>query len=143
MSLVISRCTPMLKPSVWGVLNVLSTDVGCACGGIIGLFNTPNWPHSKYPAGWPMAAAACVRYWAGVSPVRACTLLILMTALAGMGACPGATTLFSLSTPTIGPPPIGHFTPPAAISASVRRFERHGPGRPDAKASIEIKLGDP
>src|SRR6267143_3556826 len=143
MSLVISLCTPTLKPSVWGVLNVLSAVVGDTCGGIIGLFNTPNCPHSKYPAGWPMAAAACVRYSAGVRPVSDCTLLMLMIALVGMNACPGATTLFNLSTPTIGPPSGQPATGGPAICASVRRFEMQGPGRPTAKARLETKLGDP
>src|ERR671910_677569 len=117
MSLVISRCTPTLKLKVCGVLKVLSTAVGVGAGGIMGLFKIPNWPQTKYPAGWPIAAAAWAAYWSGVKPVSACTLLMFINAFAGIGACPGATTLLSLSTPTIGPPPGVHVALVAAIWA--------------------------
>ncbi len=68
---------------------------------------------------------------------------MVIIAFAGIGARPAATTLFNLSTPTIGPPPIGQVVPIAAIWASVKRFEMQGPGRPTKKARLETKLGDP
>src|ERR1044072_2103447 len=110
----------------------------------MGLFNTPKGPKTKYPAGCPMAALACAAYCSGVSPVSACTLLTLITALAGMGACPGATTRLSLSTPINGNEGAnGHFNPAAVIWASVRLLEKHPPGRPTKRARLETKDGDP
>src|SRR5262247_1676112 len=128
----------MLKLLVYGVLNVLSMLVGRICAGIAACVNAPKGPQKKKPGALPTATLAASAYCCGLSPDSVCMFEMLITAFAGMSACPAATTLFkrSMQIKGCGTPRArlaGQATLPAVICASVRFGETQSPpGNNDA-----------
>src|SRR6185436_3098221 len=139
----------MLKLLVNGVLKVLSILVGRICAGIALCVKVPNGPQKKNPAALPTAALAASAYCWGLSPESCCMFAIFITALAGISACPGATTRLSRSMPinNCGTPPDrlpGHATLLAVICASVRFGETHSPpGNSEASIAATASVGTP
>src|SRR5688572_19568932 len=123
-------------------------SVGKSCAGIAACDNTPNGPQKKKPGALPIATAACVKYWSGVSPESCWIFETLITALLGMKACPAATTRLSRSMPmnwfAAPPPKAGQVKPPAWICASVKLEEtQNPPGNNEAPIAAAAILGLP
>src|SRR5262245_10574825 len=106
--------------------------VGRICAGIAGCVNVPNGPQKKKAGDLPTATLAASAYCCGLSPDKFCMFEMLITEFAGIAACPGATTLLSLSIPiqSCGTPPdklVGQARFAAWICASVRNGITHNP----------------
>src|SRR5262245_55822098 len=106
--------------------------VGRICAGIASCVNVPNGPQKKKPGALPTATLAASAYCCGLSPDKFCMFEMLITELAGIAACPAATTLLRRSMPikSCGTPPDregGQAALEAMICASVRFGDTHKP----------------